>query len=107
LDDIPFSEECQTSNAVHEEGFHNVEIFVPTIGMCFASANEAKTFYRQYAIRKGFGIRTRPSKKEIDHQIRYFILVCSRVSRPKITTNMAIKKKEIKTNEKTEMESPP
>ena len=57
---------------------HNVEPVVSTIGMCFAGADEAKTFYRQYAIRKCFGIRTRSSKKVTDNQIRYFILVCSR-----------------------------
>jgi len=59
LDDIPLSEECQTSNAINEEGFDNVDPGVPTIGMCFSSADEAKTFYRQYAITKGFGVRTR------------------------------------------------
>jgi len=75
LDAIPLSEECETSNAINEKGFDNVEPTVPTIGMCFASADEVKTFYRQYAIRKGFGTRTRSSKKGIDHQIRYFILV--------------------------------
>ena len=57
LDDIPSSEECQTSNVVNEEGSHNMDTRVPTTGMCFSSAEEATKFYRQYAITKGFGIR--------------------------------------------------
>jgi len=78
LDDFPFSEECQKSNAVNEKSFDNVDTRVPTIGMCFSSAEEATIFYRQYAITKGFGIRRRSSKKGTDKQLRYFVLVCSR-----------------------------
>jgi len=78
LDDISSSEECQTWNAVNEEGFDNVDPGVPTIGMCFLSAAEATTFYRQYAITKGFGIRRRSSKKGTEKQLRYFILASSR-----------------------------
>jgi len=43
LDDIPCTQECETSNAVHEEGLDNVHTAVPTIGMCFTSVDEAKT----------------------------------------------------------------
>jgi len=42
---------------------------------CALNADETRIFYKKYAIRKGFGIRTRLSKKKIDNQIRYFILV--------------------------------
>jgi len=78
LDDIPISEECQTSNVVNEEDSHNIDTRVPTIGMCFSSVEEATKFYRKYAMTKGFAIRRRSSKKGTDKQLRYFILVCSR-----------------------------
>jgi len=52
LDDIPISEECQTSNVVNEEDSHNMDTHVPTIGMCFSSAEEATKFYRKYAMTK-------------------------------------------------------
>jgi len=35
----------------------------PTIGMSFRSVEDCKSFYRQYAIKLGFGIKTRNSKK--------------------------------------------
>jgi len=63
---IHIHEEYESSNTVNDEGFDNIEPLVPTIGMCFECSDEAKTFYRQYAIRKGFGVRTRSSKKGSD-----------------------------------------
>jgi len=53
-------------------------LFLPLASICFSSADEAKTFYRQYGIRKGFSMRIRSSKKGTNNELRYFILVCSR-----------------------------
>jgi len=46
--------------------------------MYFDIANAIKKLYREYAITKGFGIRTRNSKKGPDNELRYFMLVCAR-----------------------------
>ena len=97
LDNIPFFEEYQHSNPlvvvdyvaniVHdtdsqiniEDSVPNVvDKSVPTIGMCFDTADGVKSFYRQYGIKKGFAIRTRSSEKVPDMDLRYFILVCAR-----------------------------
>ncbi|KAK7382127.1 hypothetical protein VNO80_00841 [Phaseolus coccineus] len=87
LDDIPMVE-GEVSAVGHDTVLDNVEPSVPTVGMCFDSpptvgmcfdsAKAVKTYYRQYAITKGFGIRIRSSKKGVDNEIRYFMLVCSR-----------------------------
>ena len=77
LDDIVVDEECHRSNELNKEGSDIVDA-CPTVGMCFESLNDATTFYCQYAIEKGFGIRTRSLKKGNDNELRYFILVCSR-----------------------------
>jgi len=43
---------------------------VPTVGMSFDSADAVKKFYKKYAIRKGFGIRIRSSKRGKDKELR-------------------------------------
>lgn len=50
----------------------------PTIGMSFQSDVDCKSFYREYAIKQGFGIKTRNSKKGSDGKLKYFILTCAR-----------------------------
>ncbi|XP_052732392.1 protein FAR1-RELATED SEQUENCE 5-like [Vigna angularis] len=50
----------------------------PTVHMCFDSMAEAKTFYTNYAIRRGFAVRTRTSKKDKDNNVYYLRIVCSR-----------------------------
>ncbi|XP_017416599.1 protein FAR-RED IMPAIRED RESPONSE 1-like [Vigna angularis] len=50
----------------------------PTVQMCFESMIEARTFYTNYAIRCGFVVRTRTSKKDKDNNVYYLRLVCSR-----------------------------
>jgi len=50
----------------------------PAVGMCFNSADDARNFYRKYDIQKGFGIRTRTSRKGPDNELRYLLLVCAR-----------------------------
>ena len=66
LDDIPIHEKCEPSNDLMKKVLI-MESLVSTIDMCFESADETKTFYRHYAIRKEFGIKTRSSKKGIDN----------------------------------------
>jgi len=70
LNDIIVHEKCESSNIVNDKGFDNIELLVSIIDIWFESTNEIKTFYRQYAIRKGFGIRTRLLKKGTDNQIK-------------------------------------
>ncbi|XP_014524450.1 protein FAR-RED IMPAIRED RESPONSE 1-like [Vigna radiata var. radiata] len=53
----------------------------PSVGMVFESVNQAKSFYRQYAISKGFGIRTRSSRKNNKNELFYFMMVCSRAGK--------------------------
>ncbi|XP_052722996.1 protein FAR1-RELATED SEQUENCE 5 isoform X1 [Vigna angularis] len=50
----------------------------PIVHMCFDSMVEAKTFYTNYAIRRGFAVRTRTSKKDKDNNVYYLRIVCSR-----------------------------
>jgi len=50
---------------------------VPKVGMTFESVDELKKFYKQHAIRSGFGVRIRTSKKDDDNQLYYAKLVCS------------------------------
>jgi len=57
---------------------HFDEVLCPYVGMIFESANEVKNYYREYAIKSGFGIRIRTSKKDVDNQMCYLKLVCSR-----------------------------
>jgi len=46
--------------------------------MSFNNVDVVKTFYKEYAIRKGFGIRKRSSKRGKDKELRYFMLVCAK-----------------------------
>jgi len=50
---------------------------VPKVGMTFESVDELKKVYKQHAIRSGFGVRIRTSKKDDDNQLYYVKLVCS------------------------------
>ncbi|XP_068504004.1 protein FAR-RED IMPAIRED RESPONSE 1-like [Phaseolus vulgaris] len=81
LDDISLFEECETSDTVNCKGINDDDDLVPIVGMCFDSADSVKNFYRQYAISKGFGIRTRSSKKGPNKELRYFMLVCARAGK--------------------------
>jgi hypothetical protein len=55
-----------------------VACWAPEMDMCFSSMDDAKSFYAEYALRKGFGWRIRSSKKGPDGEICYIILACSR-----------------------------
>ncbi|GAU38571.1 hypothetical protein TSUD_322480 [Trifolium subterraneum] len=48
----------------------------PATDMCFSSADDVKSFYGEYALRRGWKIRT--SRKCQDGEICYLILACSR-----------------------------
>ncbi|WJX16210.1 hypothetical protein P8452_06274 [Trifolium repens] len=49
----------------------------PATNMCFSSVDDVKSFYAEYALRKGFGWRIRTSKKE-DGELCYLVLSCAR-----------------------------
>jgi len=51
---------------------------VPVIGMAFEMVDKVKEFYKQYAIRCGFGVRVRSSSKGEDNEICFIKLVYSR-----------------------------
>ncbi|KAG2384773.1 uncharacterized protein HKW66_Vig0118650 [Vigna angularis] len=74
LDDIQIDE--QHEKAQEELNENNVQplSIAPTIGMVFETVNEVKLFYRQYAISKGFGIRTRSSRKNNKNELCYFMM---------------------------------
>jgi len=80
LDDITLDEECERSTELNEDCLDKANDSCPRVGMCFESPNEVMTFYRQYGIRKGFGMRIRYKilEERKDNELRYFILVCSR-----------------------------
>ncbi|XP_004515955.1 protein FAR1-RELATED SEQUENCE 5-like [Cicer arietinum] len=50
----------------------------PATGMCFSCLEEVKSFYEEYASRKGFGWKIRSSRKRQDGEPCYLILSCSR-----------------------------
>ena len=52
-------------------------VLCPLLECDFESAEEVKSFYKQYAVKCGFGVRTRTSKKDDDNQLCYLKLVCS------------------------------
>ncbi|XP_052723829.1 protein FAR1-RELATED SEQUENCE 5-like [Vigna angularis] len=81
LDDI--ENDDQHEKAQEELNEDNVQplSIAPTIGMVFETVNEVKLFYRQYAISKGFGIRTRSSRKNNKNELCYFMMVCSRAGK--------------------------
>ncbi|XP_014523110.1 protein FAR1-RELATED SEQUENCE 5-like [Vigna radiata var. radiata] len=81
LDDIELDEEHD--EAVEELNDNHVQpnSILPTVGMVFDSVNQVKSFYRQYAISKGFGIRTRSSRKNSKNELCYFMMVCSRAGK--------------------------
>jgi len=54
---------------------------VATVGMSFDSVDNVKKNYQQYAISKGFAIRTQSFKKGPDKELRYFMLVCTRAKK--------------------------
>jgi hypothetical protein len=70
--DVSDSGTFETTNAVATDKF------TPTIGMSFKSVADCKSFYREYAMKQGFAIKTRNSKKGADGMLKYFILTCAR-----------------------------
>ena len=57
---------------------HFDEVLCLYVRMIFESADEVKNYYREYAIKSGFGIRIRTSKKNNENQMCYLKLVCVR-----------------------------
>ena len=55
---------------------NNVDL-VPRVHICFETLDAVKKFYRDFAIRTGFGIRIRSSKKGKDNELKHVKLVCS------------------------------
>ncbi|XP_068466498.1 protein FAR-RED IMPAIRED RESPONSE 1-like [Phaseolus vulgaris] len=78
LDHISLFEEGSTSIPTNDNIMDILDSSVPAVGMSFDSAEDVRTFYREYGIKMGFGTRIQSSKKGKDNEIRYFMLVCSR-----------------------------
>ena len=80
LNDFTLDEECERFTELNEECSDKADDSCLRADMCFESPNEVMTFYRQYGIRKGFGMRIRYKilEERKDNELRYFILVCSR-----------------------------
>ena len=91
LEDINLLEEDTDSGTIfHEEGIHKEDIHKednekhsedvvsPCVGMYFDSVNDVKKFYKEYAIKSGFGTRIKTLRKDDDNHLCYFKLVCSR-----------------------------
>ena len=51
---------------------------VPKVHMCFDTFDAVKYFYRNYAIKSGFGIRIKSLIRGANNEINYIKLVCSR-----------------------------
>ncbi|KAK2401615.1 hypothetical protein QL285_051209 [Trifolium repens] len=77
------SNDMEGSGSIHEfievDKFNDdVGCWEPAVEMCFSSADDVKSFYQEYALRKGFGWKIRSSKKGKDGELCYMILACSR-----------------------------
>ena len=61
LDEISLFEDGPPSQEIYniDVDVNDVSELVPTVRMSFDSVDAVKNFYREYVIRKGFGIRTR------------------------------------------------
>ncbi|XP_014496683.1 protein FAR-RED IMPAIRED RESPONSE 1-like [Vigna radiata var. radiata] len=71
----------------------------PTLHMCFDSMDDAKNFYKNYAIRCGFAVRTRTSKKDDYNNVIYLRLVCSREGKYVSSINPEVKTLPSQTNQ--------
>lgn len=67
--------ECNDNIDDRTESFLDLE---PTLHMCFQTMEEAKQFCTNYAIRCGFAVCTRTSKKGNNNNVYYLRLFCSR-----------------------------
>ncbi|KAG2409246.1 uncharacterized protein HKW66_Vig0040680 [Vigna angularis] len=67
--DIEFHEEHDNVEQELNENHIQPKSIPPTVGMVFETSNEVKSFYRQYAISKGFGIRQKDFKEEQQERI--------------------------------------
>ncbi|XP_027931983.1 protein FAR-RED IMPAIRED RESPONSE 1-like [Vigna unguiculata] len=72
--------------------------FFPKVGMTFETVDELQKFYKQHAIRSGFGVRIKTSKKDDHNELCYVKLVCSREGNH--VSNIPPKKKTIPTQRK-------
>ena len=72
------------------DGSNVNSILEPTVGMVFDSIEEVKSFYKSYAVRKGFQWKIRNSKTGLDGQLRYLVLACTRAGScaPKISSTI-------------------
>ena len=79
LPHIPLNQSLDDSPIVDDTVSNDDIEVVTSIGLCFDTVNDVKTFYRKYIIPKGFEIRTRSLKKNTNNQLRYLMLVRTRV----------------------------
>ncbi|XP_052728548.1 protein FAR1-RELATED SEQUENCE 5-like [Vigna angularis] len=64
--------------AVNNDSNQNVNDIVPKIHMWFDTIEEVKSFYTDYAVRSGFGVRIRTSRRNKNNDLIFLKLVCSR-----------------------------
>jgi len=78
-DDIP-ENNCNLNGSIstNKDSGESHLGFFPKVEMTFEIVDELKKFYQQHAIRSGFGVRIRTSKKDDDNELCYVELVCSR-----------------------------
>uniref|UniRef100_A0A8I6YBD9 Protein FAR1-RELATED SEQUENCE n=1 Tax=Hordeum vulgare subsp. vulgare TaxID=112509 RepID=A0A8I6YBD9_HORVV len=63
----------------------------PKRGVMFDSEDDAVTFYKGYAKKKGFGILRRTTRHDDDNKLRYFTLACSRQGKAQYSSNNSFK----------------
>jgi len=84
LDDITLlDEDCGLHTLDGEETFDSAELIndsedgaSPTIGMQFETTKHIKSFYKKHAVKCGFRVQIRTSKKDGDNHLCYLKLVC-------------------------------
>jgi len=81
LDDISLVEDnVGGKDVINDDNVDNdndVDL-IPGVLMCFETLDAVKNFYRDFAIRTGFGIRIRSARKGKDNELKYVKLVCCR-----------------------------
>ncbi|XP_014506573.1 protein FAR1-RELATED SEQUENCE 5-like [Vigna radiata var. radiata] len=63
---------------VNNNSIQNINDNVPKIHMWFDTIEEVKSFYTNYVVRCGFGVRIRTSRRNKNNELNFMKLVCSR-----------------------------
>ncbi|XP_014499361.1 protein FAR-RED IMPAIRED RESPONSE 1-like [Vigna radiata var. radiata] len=68
----------QVTCEVNNDSIDNVNDIVPKLHMWFDTIEEVKTFYTDYVVKCGFGVRIRTSKRSKNNELNFMKLVCCR-----------------------------